>query len=393
MSLADRVAAARRLQPDTPAVGERIMAAVESAIPAYATLPEGPRRETRAIATWAVQRLLEMWVDGSTLTEADRRRFHGVGVARATDGRPLLAVLRAYRVAAVEATDLVLEGSRSTLDVDDVVALNRTLLTSIEDLSEALFGGYTLAQDRLADDRERSLGGLVHDLPSGRHVSRDVLRDRSAQLGITLPDRWCVIVAAPLHDQQLTAGDAADFAAVVPRPGGATVLHLLREETVVVLVPDAADPPAVADELAFRGWRACLIDGTATDRLPETCRVATDCVLAANETVGGGDLLGLADALYVGMLVGNPAVEPTAMAAATLGALTDLKHRHLLDGVRAYLHHGSATEAATALGLHPQTMRYRLRRAASLTGRDLGESWNRLLVHTAVTVWDARRRS
>lgn len=394
MALADRVAAARRLEDDAAAVSDRIVAAVEASIPTYATLPDAQRQEARAIAAWAVRRLLETWVDGTSLTDADRRRFHGIGVARATDGRPLFAVLRAYRVAAVAASDLVLELGGPGLDVDDVVALNRTLLTSIEDLSEALFTGYTVTQERLADDRDRSLSGLAHDLLSGRHVSRDALRDRAAHLGLTVPRHWCLVVAAPRDDAEpATAGEAAEVAVAVQRLVGpaASVLHAHRDAAVVVLASRAPDPGPLAAELDLRSWRACRVEEVDTDDLPRTHRLAAAAVRAAPRVADDRTVLGLADALYVGLLTGDPHADARALASATLGSVLDQRNRHLLDGLRAHLRHGSATEAAAALGLHPQTVRHRLRRVTALTGRDPAGVWDRLLLHTAVTALDATR--
>ncbi len=89
------------------------------------------------------------------------------------------------------------------------------------------------------------------------------------------------------------------------------------------------------------------------------------------------------DALTVAVLRGDPPVDRAALHTAVLGPLQQERHQHLLDGLGAYLEHGSATEAAAALGLHAQSMRHRLRRATELTGRRIDDSWDRLVLEVA----------
>jgi hypothetical protein len=173
---------------------------------------------------------------------ADLTRFRGIGVARATDRRPLPAVLRAYRVAAVEINELIIELVGDTLELQDVVALNRTLLRSADELS-------------------------------------------------------------------------LEYAPV--------------------------------------------------------------------EAFDAGPVLGRADAMLAGLLRGEPAVDPAQLAVAALGGVAEPGNAHLLEGLHAYLRHGSSNEAAVALGLHAQTMRHRLRRITELTGRDVRRSWDRLLLDVA----------
>ncbi len=141
MGTVERRAVQARVLADSDRLTRRIFAALQREIPAYASLGEGQRRETEAISRWGVQRLLELWVEDGRLGDADLRQFHGIGVARGTDGRPLSAVLRAYRVAAVEASGLVRDSGVAELDVEDVLAMNVVLLESLDALSEALSAG------------------------------------------------------------------------------------------------------------------------------------------------------------------------------------------------------------------------------------------------------------
>lgn len=387
MGLPERVWVQRRLAGLGSQVEERIVAAVSRAVPAYTTISPAQLAEARAISAWATRRLIEMWVDGSAITEADLRRFHGIGVARATDGRPLLAVLRAYRVAAVEISDLIVELAPPGLSPADVVALNRALLTSIDQLSEALFAGYTNATEQLNSNRAQMLTGLANDLLTGRQTSAAVLADRAAQLAITVPAVLTLAVVTPATSTAaFTDGDVADLAASISSAGSddsAQVLHTRRGRHGALL---SAALPGLAGELAFRKWRACLVRDCSPAALPFDFRLAAGALEhAPDEAYGDAPVLDRSDAMLVGLLRGEPPVDPAQFAATVLGAVTRAKNAHLLEGLQAYLRHGSSTSAAVALGLHPQTMRHRLRRLTELTGRDLRRSWDRLMLDTART--------
>ena len=63
MGRLERAAVQQRLTDESEAVTERISAAIRDQIPAYASLGDAQRRETEAIVTWGVRRLLDLWVD------------------------------------------------------------------------------------------------------------------------------------------------------------------------------------------------------------------------------------------------------------------------------------------------------------------------------------------
>src|SRR3954452_4329924 len=155
-NMAAREAVRRGLTADIPPVTQALIEAVRAQIPAYRQLHEAQTAEITAIAGWALTRIVDLWATGSGggLDPRDLARFRGIGAARARDGRPLTAVLRAYHVAAGEAIEAVGRRGRGTLDTDDVVALGRLWLTSIDELSEALSTGYQSASDSLTTDRD-----------------------------------------------------------------------------------------------------------------------------------------------------------------------------------------------------------------------------------------------
>ncbi|MYQ73417.1 PucR family transcriptional regulator, partial [Streptomyces sp. SID4934] len=75
---------------------------------------------------------------------------------------------------------------------------------------------------------------------------------------------------------------------------------------------------------------------------------------------------------------------PTAADPATAPLLTGA-HRELARTAETYLDHaGQAGRTAAALGVHRQTLYYRLSRVEQLTGLDLDDGEDRLLLHMAL---------
>ncbi len=86
-------------------------------------------------------------------------------------------------------------------------------------------------------------------------------------------------------------------------------------------------------------------------------------------------------------------VEPEAaeaFAAATLEQLTAYERSSKIDlreSLRVWLaHHGQFEPAAGSLGIHRHTLRYRVRKAAELLGRDLDDPSVRMDLWFALTV-------
>ncbi|MFJ6835885.1 PucR family transcriptional regulator [Streptomyces sp. NPDC091209] len=373
-----------------PRVVEAIVAAVHEQVPVYAALDDSRLPEVRAIAAWGLERLLRLWATDGTLGPADLRRFRGIASARAADGRPVQAVLRAYRVAGTVLTDEVAARAPGLAAVD-AFALARMLLVTLDTLSEEMATAYAATSEDLAADRTRALRLLLDDLIAGRHASVGALTDRSARLGIQLPDPCCLLVAEPVAADRpdLAHETATEVLDALAGPGGeVTSLATVRGSRAVLLLPPAASEH-VAAVLGERSWRGCVITGEGLDRVALAHRLAADALdTAPAHAHRSGGVLTDADAQVLALLAGRPAAAPDHIARLVLGPLTDAAQRHLLEALTAYIDSGSANAAARALHLHPQSLRYRLRRVHELTGRDPRDPWHRLTLDIARTIRD-----
>ncbi|MFI9648172.1 PucR family transcriptional regulator [Streptomyces sp. NPDC052040] len=371
-----------------PQTVERVVAAVHAQVPVYATLDDGRLAEVRSIAAWGTDRLLDLWATDGSLGPAELRRFRGIAAARAADGRPVQAVLRAYRVAAGVLTGEV-AARAGDLTATDGIALAQVLLTALDTLSEEMASAYAATTEDIAGDRDRALRLLLDDLIAGRHASPGARADRSARLGIQLPDPYCLLVAEPKDagGPDMSYEAVADLLAALGDGGTAPPpLSTVRGSRAVLLLPQAAvhRAPAALDE---RGWRACAITGEGLDRIAAAHRLAADALdTAPAHAHRPGRLLTDGDAHVLALLAGHPAATPDHIARLVLGPLTEPEQSHLLQALTAYIEAGSATAAARALQLHPQSLRYRLRRIEALTSRDPRDPWQRLTLDIARTI-------
>ncbi|MCQ4041256.1 PucR family transcriptional regulator [Streptantibioticus rubrisoli] len=371
-----------------PRTVEAVIAAVHERVPAYAALDDGRMAEVRAITGKALNRLLYLWAADGTLQAADLRLLRGIAAARAADGRPVQAVLRAYRVALTTITELIAARADGLVDGADIFALTRLLLTTLDTLSEVMSTAYAATAEYLASDRTRALRDLLDDLIARRHASAGAIADRAQRLEVQLPDPYCLLLAEPGGPEPFAAeATAAELlGALTPSAGAATPLATTRGPRVVLLLPAAvADEAAAA--LRARAWRGCAITREPSDRVAAAYRLAADALdTAPGHAHQPGRLLTDADAHVLSLLAGRATATADQIARIVLGPLTEPAQRHLLTALCAYLDTGSATAAARDLHLHPQSMRYRLRRIARLTTRDPRRPWHRLTLDIARTL-------
>lgn len=370
------------LVADEAGLAEAFMTTIAREIPAYASLDERQLQEVRSIIVWTVRRVLELWAEDGMLTSDDLRLFRGVGAVRARDGRPLSAVLRAYRVAAGVFLEQISDRFRDDVSVEDVTSLVRVWFAVLDEVSEAIYDGYESTGRFLATDRESSLRGLLTDLLLGRQSHAGTLAARLRELDAQLPTSFDLVVAAP------TAGlDADEVGALLTsaaEPGDGTLVTAIHAtvDGLTVALLHRPDHGALAAVVEGNGLRATHERAVTARTAPRAHRLAAHAVRSAPQVAwSGGRLLDDGDLEVVALVTGQADADAGRTVAAVLGPLVD--DADAWRTITAVLQSGGATQAAKHLHLHPQTVRYRLRRVTAATGRDPRDPWDRYVLQTA----------
>ncbi|HEX7303402.1 helix-turn-helix domain-containing protein [Lentzea sp.] len=357
----------RRITGDDAALVDHLLGVILAEIPGYQALDALQLDEVRAQIRWNVGRVLDLWATGTALTDADALRFRGVGAVRARDGRPLSVILRSYRVAARAFMGYVADHFGDALTVKDMADLAQVWLEADDRLADALHEGYQAAEAWISTDRDRALSRLVGDLVLGRHAHEGAFVARLRELGVHLPQRFTVVV---LHTP-------ASVEAVLPAMSE-PVMHAVIDGTGVVVAAQA-DAKALRLVLHRRSARCCVLADIGANEAPRWYRLAKACL---DRAPADRPVLDRGDAEVIALLAGRTDADPDRAASTVLAPITT-GHDHLLETLDALFEAGTAEEVAARLGVHPQTVRYRLRRITAMTGRDPRRPWDLFVLQCA----------
>lgn len=342
--------------------------------------------------------------------ERDRVRFRELGAGEAREGRGLEELLAAYRIG----TRVLYTGFAHALaDLDASpeaqVALSEAVFALVDTLQGESAEGYANEVSTHSGERERRLRRLADALFSGED---DVVRTVAAQVGWRVPEA----VAVALLPIELLA----DVRAAVGRDGFAVE----RDSIAVVVLAADQRPGAMLRRLAGDGSAAG--DGTATGEASATGGGATikggattgdGTAIKGGAATGGGKvgvrlgpsvplldarrslvvaellpddasgLVAAADRLPELLLRGAPEVAAT-LAERVLEPLATLRasqRERLTATLASWLRHwGQRTEIAAELGVHPQTVGYRVNQLRELLGDALEDPDRRLELQLAL---------
>ncbi|WP_143219026.1 PucR family transcriptional regulator [Actinokineospora bangkokensis] len=318
--------------------------------------------------------------DGRLQTELSQRVELLLATAgdRAARQRALAALRESGRRAALESWDLrtlrltMRRSARAALravaartgaDGDDLGRLAEALLMSHGDITDALAEGFHSATAGPVGNpaRDRLVDLLLHRAPTPVELA-----EAAAEAGWRVPT---ALVAVHLTPRGPSAGDAP-----VGLPDDVLV-RALRSEALLV-VPD---PGARLERLTRHlvpSWRVAVGSAVAPERASASLRQARDLARLMRAGVADADCARVEDNLAALMVLRDPELSEAIerVRLTPLDAVDDAAGLRLAQTLLAWLQCGGNTAAAgRLLNVHPQTIRYRMRRLEELFGDDLDD--------------------
>ncbi|MFD4988396.1 PucR family transcriptional regulator [Streptomyces sp. NPDC058374] len=175
------------------------------------------------------------------------------------------------------------------------------------------------------------------------------------------------------------AGQRGEPAAPAPAP--AVLAALVRLRTAGALGP----AETAAERLRALSGAAAAGVGTPRTGMAQTARAWREAVAAARAAHAEPRLGPVAHWSALGPYRLLTALSASTAADPATAPLLTGAHRELARTAETYLDHaGQAGRTAAALGVHRQTLYYRLSRVEQLTGLDLDDGEDRLLLHMAL---------
>jgi PucR C-terminal helix-turn-helix domain len=347
-------------------------------IPAYARPIDGAFGEgIRAGVQEALRHFLAEIEAGRSVPRADVYTTLGRGEMRA--GRSLESLLTAYRIGArVAWRRFAAVGVAAGLEPETLYLLAESIFAYIDVLSTESAEGHALEQSAVAGEaelrRRRLARMLVRETPAEVSVVRAAANEarwplprKVAVLAVSGPQREPVASRLPVEAISDTIGET--LVAVVPDPEGPG-----RRAAIERAVLEAGATAGLGTTVAWGNAAVSLARATAALALAD----GSSLIVASEQA---GRLLLRSDQ--------SLAEELASQRLAPLAELSPRQRARMVDTLRAWLaEQGRLSPVAARLGVHPQTVRYRLARLRELFGEALDDPDQRFWLELALRAGD-----
>jgi hypothetical protein len=435
------------LRATLPDLANDIIAAIVNEVPDYARAMEGRFGE---VVRFGVEIALSRFVDvlggvAAPKSESKARDTYirlGAGEYRA--GRSLDALLAAYRVGAKIAWRRFVEaGTRAGFAPDALYDLGAAMFAYIDEISAESAAGFAEAQSDAAGESQRRRRSLVRLLVQEPPAPEETVRTAAQSASWTLPRLLAAVVTGEAEEPE-RLDELDGLAARLARHLGPGAVGAAVGGLAIVILPDPEGPgrrkaleSALAGDLGALGpavgWPETA---TSLRRAAAAFRLATQGRLGecggavpagedgddarpgratakrgdggagqrgASASVQGGtsptgrsssNLVVAVEHLPALLLAAEPALAADLARSRLepLDALAAGPRERLVETLRAWLDRpGQVQAVAGELGVHPQTVRYRLKQLRELFGDRLEDPEARFELALALRAADAVR--
>lgn len=364
----------RRVERAAGALATRSVALMDEKLPWFRSLPANQRSWVSLVAHAGISGYVTWAHGGGTDFRATDQVF-GTAPRDLTRAVSLRRTVELVRIAITVAEEH-LPGLAA--DEKESAALRDSLLRYSREIAFAAAAVYAAAAETRGAWDARVEAALVDGIVRGEEAQ--TVASRAAALDWdTAAEARVVVGTAPPGDRAQAVAGVADWA----HAGGYTAIAGVHGTRLVVVIAGTSEPgPGVANVFA----PGPVVRGPAGPGLVGAHRSAVEALSGLAVAAAWPDAprpIASADLLPERVVAGD--VAAADHLRATVFAPLAAASAPLLKTLDAYLAHGGALEpAARSLFVHPNTMRYRLRRVAEITGRDPWDPRDLLAVHLAL---------
>jgi hypothetical protein len=335
------------------------------------------------------------------LTAAELVSLHVIGAQRAREGIPeedmVGTVDSAVTIGWDQFVDVLTEVCPDPDEIGGIVKeVFRRTAVFVDDVQGGLCSGYRSENEQRLPSHVRVQATVVDRLLDGSWTD-DALYQYARECGVVLlpPMRPILVTGRADIGRLREAATAVAGAGADIIEGPVRTAESLPHAVLVSNGADEAPQNAISlmKKLSADRDVVVLVGGLADSPagMPTAYRVAEDHLRLAPLARPTGGAVGCDELALYRLLDTATPEERADFCIRVLGDLRKLsrdKRSELLETCEALIAERWNTRAASrALGVHYQTMRYRLRRVQEVTGRDLSIALDRLLLEVAVRVY------
>ena len=388
------------LRPVLPDLSAEMIREIGAQVPDYSRPLEG---EFGVTLRYGVERALRRFVDSiehpERVSARDRTTYVELGRGEMRQGRTLNALLAAYRVGAqVSWRRFVEAGVAAGLEPAVLYRVGEAIFAYIDEISGESIEGYAAEQSALAGEDQQRRAQLVRLLASDPPAPPDALRAAAERAYWTPPARVAALVIEGVEARSdrrparagrgrrgaragrgpRRGGAPAAGAGVPPRPRRSRPARAPREGRRARGTRRSArrssSRPARAARTARAARSSSSMRGRSRRRARRRGRADRDAAAARRRAARGG--------------AGGGA--PGAAGRAAPRGRASASSRRCASG---WTHQGRVDDTARALGVHPQTVRYRLAQLRETFGAALDDADGRFELALALRVHAASSAS
>lgn len=357
------------------------VAQLHAQVAGYASMPDDVLT-TEVAGMMAALRAELAGAPESTVSPAPR----AYGRVRAERGVALESVLQAYRVAWINiwGNIVAVTTARGYPTAEEMLGISADFFAISDRFIAWTLEGYRERSDQIIIRRERELAATLDGLLTGAVRGREQLWEAAARLDLPYTGSFVVAAASPGRAGTVALPDAREDLRALGL-GSAWRLRV-DVEIGVVSLPGEEALPRLLGWLGTTGARVGVSIPFAD--LAETPHALQLARLALDSLPRGAAGVRQFDRSPMAALLASSPEAGRVLARSVLGLVLELpadEQALLLSTLSAWFEEGGSTSAtAERLFLHRNTIRYRLNRLESLTGRSLQRPADASELHAAL---------